>query len=140
MPVKSTPVPTTAKATTPRKRRTRKTSTPAKATAVKKPVAKTTVEEKPFDLTATELKQVEKLISATPKVTTTTFVSGKVVAKKTELVRPSAPLIQWVDYQRDFKNRLDIHNYEIQELIKDMTKMIDFLKPYHAQVVKMVNK
>ena len=139
MPVKS-PASTPAKATTPRKRRTRKTSTPAKATAVKKPVAKTTVEEKAFDLTATELKQVEKLISATPKVTTTTFVSGKVVAKKTELVRPSAPLIQWKDYQRDFKNRLDIHNYEIQELIKDMTKMIDFLKPYHAQVVKMVNK
>jgi hypothetical protein len=144
MPVKSTPASTPAKATTPRKRRTRKTSTPAKATtrkvAVKKPVAKTTVEEKAFDLTSTELKQVEKLISATPKVTTTTFVSGKVVAKKTELVRPSAPLIQWKDYQRDFKNRLDIHNYEIQELIKDMTKMIDFLKPYHAQVVKMVNK
>ena len=139
MPVKS-PASTPAKATTPRKRRTRKTSTPAKATAVKKPVAKTTVEEKAFDLTATELKQVEKLISATPKVTTTTFVSGKVVAKKTELVRPSAPLIQWKDYQRDFKNRLDIHNYEIQELIKDMTKMIDFLKPYHAQVVKMVTK
>ena len=140
MPVKSTPASTPAKATTPRKRRTRKTSTPAKATAVKKPVAKTTVEEKAFDLTSTELKQVEKLISETPKVTTTTFVSGKVVAKKTELVRPSAPLIQWKDYQRDFKNRLDIHNYEIQELIKDMTKMIDFLKPYHAQVVKMVNK
>ena len=92
MPVKSTPASTPAKATTPRKRRTRKTSTPAKATAVKKPVAKTTVEEKAFDLTATELKQVEKLISATPKVTTTTFVSGKVVAKKTELVRPSAPV------------------------------------------------
>ena len=140
MPVKS-PASTPAKATTPRKRRTRKTSQTAKATpAVKKPVAKTTVEEKAFDLTATELKQVEKLISATPKVTTTTFVSGKVVAKKTELVRPSAPLIQWKDYQRDFKNRLDIHNYEIQELIKDMTKMVDFLKPYHAQVVKMVNK
>ena len=139
MPVKSTASKsTTAKPA--RKTRTRKTSTPAKATAVKKPVAKTTVEEKAFDLTATELKQVEKLISATPKVTTTTFVSGKVVAKKTELVRPSAPLIQWKDYQRDFKNRLDIHNYEIQELIKDMTKMIDFLKPYHAQVVKMVNK
>jgi hypothetical protein len=71
MPVKSTPASTPAKATTPRKRRTRKTSTPAKATAVKKPVAKTTVEEKAFDLTSTELKQVEKLISATPKVTTT---------------------------------------------------------------------
>ena len=55
--------------------------------------------------------------------------------------RPStAKLITPTRYLADFKTRWQIHNYEIQELIKDMTKMIDFLKPYHAQVVKMVNK
>tara|TARA_B100000427_G_C15484800_1_gene584747 strand:+ start:1071 stop:1493 length:423 start_codon:yes stop_codon:yes gene_type:complete len=131
MPVKSKASATPAKATTPRKRRTRKTSTTAKATpkAVKKtPVAKPTVEEKAFDLTATELKQVEKLVRETPSVTTTTFQSGKVIAKKTELVKPSAPLIQFRDYLTDIRNRWDIHNYEIQELQKDFLNGFTILK------------
>ena len=131
MPVKSKAPATPAKATTPRKRRTRKTSPTAKATpkAVKKtPVAKPTVEEKAFDLTATELKQVEKLVRETPSVTTTTFKSGKVIAKKTELVKPSAPLIQFRDYLTDIRNRWDIHNYEIQELQKDFLNGFTILK------------
>ena len=131
MPVKSKAPATPAKAPTPRKRRTRKTSTTAKATpkAVKKtPVAKPTVEEKAFDLTATELKQVEKLVRETPSVTTTTFQSGKVIAKKTELVKPSAPLIQFRDYLTDIRNRWDIHNYEIQELQKDFLNGFTILK------------
>ena len=115
MPVKSTPVSTPTKATTPRKRRTRKTSTTAKATkpAVKKtPVA---------------------------KVTVTTFKSGKVVAKKTTLKRPStARLISTDRYLKDIATRWQIHNFEIQELISDFMKGFDAVKPYHAQMVKMV--
>ena len=114
MPVKSTAANPT-KATTPRKRRTRKTSTTAKATpkAVKKtPVA---------------------------KVTVTTFKSGKVVAKKTTLKRPStARLITWERYQKDFQTRWQIHQFEIQELGKDIRKGFDFVSPYHAQLVKQV--
>ena len=112
MPVKSTAANPT-KATTPRKRRTRKTSTTAKATpkAVKKtPVA---------------------------KVTVTTFKSGKVVAKKTTLKRPStARLITWERYQKDLNTRWQIHLYEVQELVKDFSKAIDFLTPYHTEMVK----
>ena len=115
MPVKSTPVPTTQKATAPKKRRTRKTSTTAKATpkAVKKtPVA---------------------------KVTVTTFKSGKVVAKKTTLKRPStARLISPQKYLKDIETRWMIHNYEIQELISDFMKGFEMVKPYHAELVKMV--
>ena len=115
MPVKSTPVSTPAKATTPRKRRTRKTSTTAKATpkAVKKtPVA---------------------------KVTVTTFKSGKVVAKKTTLKRPStARLITPQRYIADIQTRWAIHNFEIQELISDFMKGFEAVKPYHAELVKMV--
>ena len=115
MPVKSTPVPTTPKATAPKKRRTRKTSTTAKATpkAVKKtPVA---------------------------KVTVTTFKSGKVVAKKTTLKRPStARLISPQKYLKDIETRWMIHNYEIQELISDFMKGFEMVKPYHAELVKMV--
>ena len=76
---------------------------------------------------------------ATPvaKVTTTTFKGGKVVAKKTEFTRPStARLITWERYQKDIQTRWQIHNYEIQELIKDFQKGIDFVSPYHTEMVK----
>ena len=112
MPVKSTPA---ATSTTPRKRRTRKTSTTAKATpkAVKKTVA--------------------------PKVTVTTFKSGKVVAKKITLKRPStARLISPQKYLKDIQTRWAIHNYEIQELISDFVKGFEAVKPYHAQLVELV--
>ena len=112
MPVKSTPA---ATSTTPRKRRTRKTSTTAKATpkAVKKTVA--------------------------PKVTVTTFKSGKVVAKKITLKRPStARLISPQKYLKDISTRWAIHNFEIQELLKDFTKGFEAVKPYHAQLVELV--
>ena len=112
MPVKSTPATTS---TTPRKRRTRKTSTTAKATpkAVKKTVA--------------------------PKVTVTTFKSGKVVAKKITLKRPStARLISPQKYLKDIQTRWAIHNYEIQELISDFVKGFEAVKPYHAQLVELV--
>ena len=114
MPVKST---ATATPTTPRKRRTRKTSTTAKAT-------KTAVKKTPV-----------------AKVTVTTFKSGKVVAKKTTLKRPStARLITPQRYVADIKTRWAIHNFEIQELISDFIKGFEAVKPYHAQFVKMVNK
>ena len=76
---------------------------------------------------------------ATPvaKVTTTTFKGGKVVAKKTERTRPStARLITWERYQKDLNTRWQIHLYEVQELVKDFSKAIDFLTPYHTELVK----
>ncbi len=118
MPVKSTPAATQATAPkAPRKRRTRKTSqTATKATkAVKKTVA--------------------------PKVTVTTIKSGKVVAKKTTLKRPStARLISADRYLKDIQTRWAIHNFEIQELLNDFVKGFEAVKPYHAQLVKLVNK
>ena len=76
---------------------------------------------------------------ATPvaTVTTTTFKGGKVVAKKTERTRPStARLITWERYQKDLSTRWQIHLYEVQELVKDFSKAIDFLTPYHTEMVK----
>ena len=119
MPVKSTATVSTATAPkAPRKRRTRKTSqTATKATpkAVKKTVA--------------------------PKVTVTSFKGGKVVSKVTTLKRPStARLISPEKYLKDISTRWAIHNYEIQELIRDFTKGFEAVKPYHAQLVEMVTK
>ena len=101
--------PATPKATAPKKRRTRKTST----TATKKTVA--------------------------PKVTVTTFKSGKVVAKKTTLKRPStARLITPQRYMQDIQTRWAIHNFEIQELVSDFVKGFETVKPYHTEMVKWV--
>ena len=115
MPVKS-PAATPTKT---RKTRTRKTS-PTATRKVATPTAK-----KP----------------AVKKVTVTSFKSGKVVSKVTTLKRPStARLISPQKYLKDISTRWAIHNYEIQELLKDFSKGFEAVKPYHAQVVKFVNK
>ena len=115
MPVKS-PAATPTKT---RKTRTRKTS-PTATRKVATPTAK-----KP----------------AVKKVTVTSFKSGKVVSKVTTLKRPStARLISPQKYLKDISTRWAIHNFEIQELLKDFTKGFEAVKPYHAQVVKFVNK
>ncbi len=117
MPVKST----ASTPTTPRKRRSRKTST--KTARVDKVI-----------------KEVQAVLD-TPKVTVTTFKGGKVVAKKVTLKRPStARLITPQKYLKDISTRWAIHNYEIQELLKDFTKGFEAVKPYHAQLVKLVTK
>ena len=75
------------------------------------------------------------------KVTVTTFKGGKVVSTVTTLKRPSpARLITWERYRKDISTRWAIHNFEIQELFKDFSKGFEAVKPYHAQVVKFVNK
>ena len=116
MPVKSS----AANPTKTRKTRTRKTSQTAKVDKV--------------------IKEVQAVLD-TPKVTVTTFKGGKVVAKKVTLKRPStARLITPQKYLKDISTRWAIHNYEIQELIRDFTKGFEAVKPYHAQLVKLVTK
>ena len=88
---------------------------------------------------ATPKKRTRRTKKATPvaTVTTTTFKGGKVVAKKTERTRPStARLITWERYQKDISTRWQIHLYEVQELVNDFKKGIDFLTPYHTEMVK----
>ena len=116
MPVKSTPAATPTKT---RKTRTRKTS-PTATRKVAPPTAK-----KP----------------AVKKVTVTSFKGGKVVSKVTTLKRPStARLISPEKYLKDISTRWAIHNFEIQELLKDFTKGFEAVKPYHAQLVELVTK
>ena len=100
MPVKST---ASKSATAPkaRKTRTRKTNTRT-AKTVATPTAK-----KP----------------AVKKVTVTSVKGGKVVSKVTTLKRPStARLITPQRYWSDIQTRWAIHNFEIQELLKDFSK------------------
>ena len=73
------------------------------------------------------------------KVTVTTFKSGKAVSKVTTLKRPStARLISPSRYVQDIQTRWAIHQYEIQELVRDLRKGFDLVTPYHAQLVKQV--
>lgn len=122
MPVKST----TATPTKTRKTRTRKTTTTAA-----KSVAKVTTKKATPSPKVTTTPKIE-----TKKVTVTTFQSGKVVNKSTELVKPNAPLIQVRDYQRDISNRWNIHHYEMQELVKDIRGFVNTILPYYRQLVK----
>ena len=115
MPVKS-PAATPTKTRKPRTRKTSPTATRKVATpTAKKPAVK--------------------------KVTVTSFKSGKVVSKVTTLKRPStARLISPQKYLKDISTRWAIHNFEIQELLKDFTKGFEAVKPYHAQLVELVTK
>tara|TARA_B100000508_G_C11207692_1_gene156115 strand:+ start:89 stop:490 length:402 start_codon:yes stop_codon:yes gene_type:complete len=133
MPRKSSASKSTATAPkAPRKTRTRKTST-ALPTVKSKAVNKEAIEQC--------LKAPIRTLKPVKKVTVTTFKGGKVVAKKTTLKRPSsARLITPQRYWQDIQTRWAIHNYEIQELLKDFTKGLEAVKPYHAQLVKSLNK
>ena len=124
MPVKS-PAATPTKT---RKTRTRKTST--KTARVNKVIKEVQA-----------VLDTPKTKPAVKKVTVTTFKSGKVVKKETILKRPStARLITPQKYLKDISTRWAIHNFEIQELLKDFTKGFEAVKPYHAQLVEMVTK
>ena len=99
------------------------TAPTAKKSATRKPRARKATAKKP---------QVSK-------VTVTSFKGGKVVAKVTTLKRPSsARLISADRYVKDIQTRWAIHQYEIQELGRDLRKGFEFVKPYHAQAVKTV--
>ena len=114
MPVKS-PAATPTKTRKTRTRKTSPTATRKVATTAKKPAVK--------------------------KVTVTSFKSGKVVSKVTTLKSPStARLISPEKYLKDISTRWAIHNFEIQELLKDFTKGFEAVKPYHAQLVELVTK
>ena len=134
MPRKSTASKSTATAPkAPRKTRTRKTAATAKRPVAKKTAPTKPVEQSAYGLNQTELKQVEKLVTEQPKATTvTTFKAGKVVSK--ELMRPTAPLIQFKDYRRDVINRWNIHRYEIQELVKDIKNTLNSVTSYFSKL------
>ena len=107
---------------------------PATATASKSTAAK------PARKTRTR-KATTKKTPSVNKVTVTTYKGGKAVQKKSEFTRPStARLITWERYQKDILTRWQIHQYEIQELVKDIKKGFDLVTPYHSELVKTVKQ
>ena len=107
---------------------------PSTATASKSTTAK------PASKTRTR-KAPTKKAPIVSKVTVTTYKGGKAVQKKSEFTRPStARLITWERYQKDILTRWQIHQYEIQELVKDIKKGFDLVTPYHSELVKTVKQ
>ena len=116
------------------------TATTAKTPATKRtrrPRKSTTVAKKSVKI-ANGSKTTSKTTANPPTVTTETIKDHKVVSTRIEIQRPTAPLITRETYMRDWTNRWNVHHYEMQELVKDLAKVVDFVKPYHAQVVKML--
>ena len=97
------------------------TASTARKTATRKPRARKAAAKKP---------QVSK-------VTVTSYKGGKVVNKVTTLKRPSTRNLISVDrYVKDIQTRWAIHQFEIQELGRDLRKGFDLVTPYHAELVK----
>jgi len=81
-----------------------------------------------------------KTASTTPRKRRTRKATAKVQPTIKEVkqmtvetpVRPT-PLLKFEDYQKDFNIRLEIHNYEIKELIKDIKWVYEQTKPFVKQ-------
>jgi len=109
---------------------TRKAFMPSTATAPK------TATRKPR---ARKAKATPKASVPVAKVTVTTYRGGKVTQKTSEFTRPStARLISPERYLKDIATRWQIHQYEMQELGKDIRKGFELVAPYHQQLVKQV--
>ena len=114
-----------------------KSTTGTRKTRTRRSTAKKATPAKAVKLSTTKPQPVEKPVEN--KVTVTTFKSGKAVKKVTTLKRPStARLISPSRYMQDIKTRWMIHNFEIQELVRDFKSGFKAVQPYHAEAVKTV--
>jgi len=114
-----------------------KSTTGTRKTRTRRSTAKKATPAKAVKFSTTKPQPVEKPVEN--KVTVTTFKSGKAVKKVTTLKRPStARLISPQKYLKDIETRWMIHNFEIQELIKDFKSGFKAVQPYHAEAVKTV--
>ena len=86
---------------------------------------------------ATATKSTRRTRKTAPKAPAVKVTTIK-VATTAERTKPNAQLISWQQYRQDFINRMNVHHYEMQELRKDFFRLVDFLTPYHNEVVKRV--
>ena len=114
-----------------------KSTTGTRKTRTRRTTANKATPAKAVKFSTTKPQPVEKPVEN--KVTVTTFKSGKAVKKVTTLKRPStARLISPQKYLKDISTRWAIHNFEIQELLKDFKSGFKAVQPYHATAVKTV--
>ena len=83
-------------------------------------------------------KRTRRTRKTAPKAAPAVKVTTMKVATPAERTKPDAELISWQQYRQDFINRMNVHHYEMQELRKDFFRLVDFLTPYHNELVKRV--
>ncbi len=66
---------------------------------------------------------------------TPTTEKVKVTETPKSATRPEKPNLTWEDYSGDFKVRWEIHQFETQELWKDLVKVYQFSAPYVVKAV-----
>ncbi len=88
----------------------------------------------------TAARKVTTPVKAPKKVTATVRKVSKPAPLKSVRRPAASKLITPQRYWADIQTRWAIHNYEIQELLKDFSKGFEIVRPYHAQVVKMLAK
>ncbi len=91
---------------------------------------------------AVDKQEAEKpVVKSQPKpvktVTKYTQIPEKLKVTETpkSATRPEKPNLTWEDYSGDFKVRWQIHQYETQELWKDLVKVYHFSAPYVVKAV-----
>ena len=60
--------------------------------------------------------------------------------QKPSLVRPEKPNLTYVDYVEDFKIRVKIHNYEVNELWQDSKRFYQSAKPVVVKAIDYVKE
>jgi len=72
------------------------------------------------------------------KSVTETTETKPMTETKTRPNRPTPTLISWKDYQKDIKSRIELHNYEVNELLRDLNAGLKFASPYVNKGVEVV--
>jgi hypothetical protein len=76
----------------------------------------------------------------TRKSPQTISTPSKEIVAKSEIAKPTEDLLPFSVYRNDWINRWNIHHYEMQELVRDLKKVVDFLTPYYNKMLKRVKE
>ena len=78
--------------------------------------------------------------SSSAKVIPIKDVSSPVVITEYPLTKPDVELLTTQVLLQDFKNRVAIHNYEVQEAWRDYKWVVDnYVRPLHSNIVNKVS-
>tara|TARA_Y100000361_G_scaffold141432_1_gene146485 strand:- start:174 stop:470 length:297 start_codon:yes stop_codon:yes gene_type:complete len=61
-----------------------------------------------------------------------------VVVKEVQEIAPPAPKLTFADYREDLQARVRIHNYEVNNLVKDVQKGYNFILPFGKKAYNYV--
>ena len=96
--------------------------------------AKTSVASTKLDI-STKPTRTRRSRKSAAKVTPT---AKAVVVKEVQEIAPPAPKLTLADYREDIQARIRIHNYEVNNLVKDVQKGYNFILPFGKKAYNYV--